>query len=192
MTDDTNEIEMTEEEQQAAYELDSLKAKADLLGVKYTKNIGAAKLRARIENHLAAQEDDEEEEEIKPKKGEKTRAEIVSDRKNKASKLIRIRVTCMNPNKKGWHGEIFSVGSAKMGTFKKFVPFNADDGWHVPQIIYEAIKDRKFSTFKTEKTNKGQTVRKAHLVPEYSVEVLPDLTKEELETLAKQQAMANG
>jgi len=191
MTDDTNDIEMTEEEQQAAYALDALKAKADLLGVKYTKNIGAEKLRIRIENHLAKQnEDDEIEAEIVQE--ELSHKQVIAQRKKDASKLLRIRVTCMNPNKKNWQGEIFSVGSSKMGTFKKFVPFNADDGWHVPKIIYDAIKERKFSTFKTEKTNKGQQVRKAHLVPEYSVEVLPDLTKEELESLAKQQAMAKG
>lgn len=186
MSDDNNEIEMTEEEQQAAYELQALKDKADLLGVKYTKNIGADKLRVRIDNALAAQEDEEvEKEEVLT--ASQRRAEI----KKAASKLVRVRITCMNPNKKNWRGEVFSVGSAKIGTFKKFVPFNAEDGWHIPQIMLDMIRARKFSTFTSEKTNKGQTIRRAKLVPEYSVEVLPDLTQKELDALAKKQAMAN-
>jgi hypothetical protein len=98
----------------------------------------------------------------------------------------------MNPAKKEWDGEIISVGSAKIGTFKKFVKFNTEEGWHIPNIIYEYIKERKCSIFFTEKNHIGQKVRKAKLVNEFNLEVLPPLTKDELKSLAQRQAMEAG
>jgi len=190
MTDE-NVVENNEVEVDAEAELEALKARADLLGVKYHPKTKAEKLRAKIELHLAAQ-DDEQEEEVEAPAAEMTRAQVRAQRRKDASKLIRVRVTCMNPNKKNWRGEIVSVGSAKMGTFKKFIPFDSPDGWHIPKIIYDALKERKFSSFTSVKTAKGQTVRKARLVPEFSIEVLPDLTEKELKEIARKQALASG
>ena len=187
MSDEIENVELSEEEQMAQYELESLRSQAEMLGVKYSANIGIETLRKRVqlareENEIAAEA-----------KVEKAAASNSFEAKKKAaSKLVRVRITCMNPNKKAWPGEIFSVGSAKLGTFKKFVPFNADDGWHVPQIMLDMIRSRKFSTFYDEVGPKGQKVRKSRLIPEYSVEVLPDLTENELKELARKQALANG
>lgn len=186
-----DEVEVVE----SSDELDALKARADLMGIKYHPNTGIDKLRAKINNALSGGEESKtitslskgtseyiSEEEFK--KQEK------SIRAREAGKLVRVRVTCMNPNKKDWEGEIISVGSAKLGTFKKFVPFNADEGWHVPKIIYDYMKDRKCSVFQTVKDSRGQKIRKAKMVNEFSIEVLPPLTKEEIKDLAQKQAMA--
>ena len=48
----------------------------------------------------------------------------------------------MNPAKKEWTGEIMTVGNRVIGSVKKFIPFNADDGWHVPYIMYEQLRER--------------------------------------------------
>ena len=41
----------------------------------------------------------------------------------------------MNPTKKEWEGEIITVSNALVAvTVKKYIPFAAEDGWHVPQI----------------------------------------------------------
>lgn len=119
----------------------------------------------------------------------KSRAEIFAKRKREAAKLVRIRVTCMDPTKKDWPGEIISAGSSKLGTFKKYVPFNGTP-YHVPNIIYQTLKDRTCSIFYEVKHPNGQKTKKTKQVPAFNIELLPPLTMKELEDLAKQQAMA--
>lgn len=112
--------------------------------------------------------------------------------RNEANEQVRIRVSCMNPNKKDWQGEIFTVGNASVGTFKKFVPFNTEDGWHVPRMILQAMQERQCQIFVNEKTKNGITVRKGKQIKEFAIEILPSLTQTELNELARRQAMANG
>lgn len=193
-------------------DLTRLKARADMLGIKYHPNIGAAKLAAKVNLALAADEGEElpesvddvvTEEEVRADAptliegktpGILTAAQYkkqeINRRRRKANQLIRVRVTCMNPNKRDWEGEIISVGSAKLGTYKKYVPFNVDEGYHIPYIVYLAMLDRKCTVFQTVRGPRGDKIRKGKLVNEFNIEVLPPLTKEELEDLKKQQAMA--
>ena len=167
-------------------ELGTLKARADMLGVKYHPSISLEKLREKITASL--------ENEIKNEGTGIGAAESDAQKRirlqQEASKLVRIRVTCMNPAKKEWEGEIFTVGNAGVGTFKKYVPFNADDGWHVPNIIYETMKERQCQVFTSSKTKNGVTMRQGKLIKEFAIEVLPPLTEEELKDLAQRQAMA--
>jgi hypothetical protein len=184
-------------------ELATLRARADMMGIKYHPSTGVDKLKAKINNALSGIKADSplgDDPDVKVlNSGAKNyisekefQEEEFKLRRQNAGKLVRVRVTCMNPSKKDWDGEIISVGSAKMGTFKKFVKFNAEDGWHIPHIIYEYMKERKCSIFHTVTDHTGQKVRKAKQVNEFSIEVLPALTKEELKLLAQQQAMAEG
>lgn len=184
-------------------ELETLKARADLMGIKYHPSTGIDKLRAKIDLQLSGNKAKDELPEVKTpilskstKDKPLTQQEFAESdfklRKSTAGSLIRVRVTCMNPAKKEWDGEIISVGSAKIGTYKKFVKFNTEDGWHIPFIIYEYLKERKCSVFFTEKDHLGQKVRKSKLVNEFNIEVLPSLTKEELKDLAQRQAMEAG
>ena len=173
-------------------ELSILKERADLLGIKYHYKESVDRLRTKINNKL-----NETAETNKPTQDsyltkEQYDALMFKERKNNAGKLVRVRVTCMNPNKKEWDGEIISVGSAKIGTYKKFIKFNTEDGWHIPNIIYEYLKEKKCSVFYTTVDQLGQKVRKSKLVNEFSIEVLPPLTKEELKDLAVKQALAEG
>jgi hypothetical protein len=178
-------------------ELTLLRARADLMGIKYHPSTGVDKLKAKINNQLKS---DAEEEKPKPvkeyDKNYLTETEFQQEqfklRKQNAGKLIRVRVTCMDPAKKDWDGEIISVGSAKIGTYKKFVKFNTEDGWHIPYIIYEYLKERKCSIFYTFIDQQGTKIRKAKQVNAFNIEVLPTLTKEELKELAIKQAMEAG
>lgn len=122
-------------------------------------------------------------------------APVISERKrlrNEAAKLVRVRVTCMNPLKKDWEGEIFCVGNGQIGSFKKFVPFNLDEGYHIPHIIYTEMKARMYQAFVTEKHSSGRKVKVGKLIREFGIEVLEPLTEVELKELAQRQAMANG
>jgi hypothetical protein len=182
-------------------DIDDVRAQADQLGVKYHHRAGAAKIQAAIDAYLDAQsaDDDSTDEEVKPSTKEKIvpmtsseyRKKYSGERKKQAGRLIRCKITCMNPNKREWAGEIISVGSSKLGTFKKFVPFDGRE-YHIPKIIFDALKERKYSSFYTVTDGRGQKIRKARLVEEFNILELPPLTKAELADLAKKQALADG
>ena len=181
-------------------ELATLKARADLMDINYHPNIGLDKLRAKVKIKMAGETAIAE-----PIEGVSvapiltdvtymTHAEFLVEQKNVARKsvnrLVRCNVSCMNPDKSEWPGEIISVGSSKLGTFKKFVQFNSDAGYHIPHIIYEAIKERKYTTYTTVIGKLGQKVRKGKLANEFNIQVLPPLTEVEREELKQQQALA--
>ena len=178
-------------------ELTLLRARADLMGIKYHPSTGVDKLKAKINNQLKSDAEEEKPKSVKEyDKNYLTETEFQQEqfrlRKQNAGKLIRVRVTCMDPAKKDWDGEIISIGSAKIGTYKKFVKFNTEDGWHIPYIIYEYLKERKCSIFYTFIDQSGTKIRKAKQVNAFNIEVLPTLTKEELKELAIKQAMEAG
>ena len=164
-------------------ELTSLKARADMLGLSYHPSIGLEKLREKVNGALAPAVV----EAVPEAESESARR---NRERNEAIELVRVRVTCMNPNKREWEGELISVGSSTTGTQKKFVPFNNDEGWHIPRIIYNFMKERECQIFVTVKDNRGNNIRKGKLIKEYAIEVLPPLTPVEMQELAQRQAMA--
>jgi hypothetical protein len=191
-------------------ELTTLKERADLMGIPYHPNIGVDKLRAKVAAAIdGTPQPTEPVEPIEPEDAadimlvtgapnqRPVAAAVVEETPNQrrlrlkkdATALVRIKLSCMNPAKKEWEGEIFTAGNSLIGSVKKFVPFNADEGWHVPRIIFNVIRDRMCQVFITIKDAKGNSVRKGKLIREFNVEVLPNLTEVELAELATQQAM---
>lgn len=187
----SNELPESNDTDLVQDELTVLKQRADMMGISYHPSIGLDKLKEKLANALSEEpvEAVEDEPEVSDTKTE-TVGQRNSRLKKEASKLVRIRVTCMNPNKKEWEGEIFTVSNAVVGTFKKMVAFNTEDGYHVPHIIYEQLKERKCQIFQTVKDSRGNKMRKGKLINEFSIEVLPPLTEKELKELARKQAMA--
>lgn len=188
----TGEIDMQElpiEDELVVDELEVLKARADKLGIKYHPSISLAKLKEKVSEGLA---DDTPEEVVTVKPSKETDVQLKARKRREANALIRIRVSCMNPNKKEWDGEIITTGNTNTGTIKKFVPFNSDEGYHVPHMIYEQLLQRQCQVFVTVKDNRGNKVRKGKLIKEFAVEVLTPLTEKELKELAQRQAMATG
>jgi hypothetical protein len=180
--------EVSDENVPVQDELDVLKKRATMMGVKYHPTISLEKLREKVS---AAMEGASEPEPVQREPGKESTGERNARLRKESAKLVRIRVTCMNPNKKEHEGEIFTASNSVVGTFKKYVPFNTEDGWHVPTIIYKMICDRKCQVFFTAKGPRGNKIRKGKLIKEFNVELLPDLTPEELHELATKQAMAN-
>ena len=175
-------------------ELTTLKARADKMGLSYHPSIGVDKLREKVTAALEGNRDDTSTDSTAGSAviglAEETPNQRKLRKKREAGELIRIRVTCMNPNKRDWDGEIFSASNSTVGTFKKYVPFNADEGWHVPNIIYQVLKDRECQVFSTVTGPRGNKFRKGKLIKEFAIEVLPPLTQKELDELARRQAMA--
>jgi len=179
--------EVSDENVPAQDEMTLLKKRADMMGIKYHPTIGLDKLREKVSTST--------EEPVAATPYERiAKGETIPERnarlRKESSKLMRIRVTCMNPNKKEHEGEIFTASNSVVGTFKKYVPFDSDDGWHVPTIIYKMIKDRKCQVFYTAKGPRGNKIRKGKQIKEFAIEVMPDLTPVELHELATRQAMA--
>lgn len=181
--------ELPNEDELVVDELEVLKARADKLGIKYHPSISLAKLKEKVAEGLA---DETPEEVVTVKPGKETDVQLKARKRREANALIRIRVSCMNPNKKEWDGEIITTGNTNTGTIKKFVPFNSDEGYHVPHMIYEQLLQRQCQVFVTVKDNRGNKVRKGKLIKEFAIEVLPPLTEKELKELAQRQAMASG
>lgn len=188
MTGENDMQELPNEDELVVDELEVLKARADKLGIKYHPSISLAKLKEKVSEGLA----DETPEEVIVKPGKETDVQLKARKRREANALIRIRVSCMNPNKKEWDGEIITTGNTNTGTIKKFVPFNSDEGYHVPHMIYEQLLQRQCQVFVTVKDNRGNKVRKGKLIKEFAIEVLPPLTEKELKELAQRQAMASG
>ena len=178
-------------------ELTALKTRADLMGLSYHPSIGLEKLRAKVKSVLDGTPEGAAEEPTVTVTSTanlphiETPDEFRGRKRKESSELVRIRLSCMNPNKKDWAGEIITTGNSLVGTFAKYVPFAAEEGWHVPRIIYDQLVERKCQVFVSTRDSKGNTTRKGKLIKEFAIEILPSLTIEELKDLAQRQALAN-
>jgi hypothetical protein len=181
--------QLTEDETPAPVvdEREELIAKAKLLGLKPHPSIGIDTLREKIAAHVAGVS--EEAPKVELDKAELTPGQKRKQMRENALKLVRVNIICMNPAKREWDGEIIAVGNSNLETQKKFVPFNTTDGYHIPNIMYEALKARQCQVFYNERVG-NVTVRKGKLIPEFNITVLPQLTKAELAELANAQAAA--
>lgn len=158
-----------------------LKQRLDLMGVKYHHKQNVESLKKLLAEAL----NPTEEEEVTPK------AQKLSRRKEallKATQLIRCQITCMNPHKRDWQGEIITAGNTVIGTVKKFVPYNCEaaNSYHIPRILVSAMRDRKYLQTRSIKTTSGAR-QESFYVPEFVIVELPPLTKAELEQLAADQ-----
>lgn len=178
-------------------EITVLKQRATLMNIQFSNNIGVDALRKKIE---AAQSTDEVEPEVEvaitnplgdnpaPVKkmtlGQKIRME--------QTRLVRVRIQNLDPKKKDLPGEIITVANEYMGTVRKFVPYGeaTDNGYHIPYCIYEFLKNRKFQNIRVLKGKGGQPRIEQGWVREFSIEVLPALTQEELYQLGQAQIAA--
>lgn len=175
--------------------LEEMKAYATEHGIKFHPSIGEEALEEKIRSFEDAQSQEQTEtKQVAAPAVEKSESKKLSRRelKKEQLKLVRVRITCMNPTKKEWEGEIITVSNALVGTVKKFIPFGAEEGWHVPQILLNVLKEREFQHFYIVKDERGNKVPRGKNMKEFAIEVLPPLTKEELEKLANKQAMAGG
>jgi hypothetical protein len=175
-------------------ELEALKERADMLGITYHPNIGLDKLKEKVNSTIESIEIDSETEIPNDISNipviQETQIQMQNRLRKEAAKLIRIRVTCMNPSKKEWKGEVITAANSIIPEISKYVPFGIDEGWHVPMIIYNAMKERMYTQHYTTKID-GKVVHKQRQAKEFAIEVLPALSIQELQALASDQARRN-
>lgn len=190
MTKDIQQPENQEEETEVSVdELTLLKRRADQLGVSYSNNIGLETLKERVAKAMEGDKDKEEPAKKEAPATENSAGPTRNELRKEAEKLIRIRYTNMNPLKKDVPGEFFTVANGIIGTIKKYVPYGAasENGWHVPNVIYKMMKRKTFTVTTTKRDEQGRPYQTRVERKEFAIEVLPPLTKEELEKLAKDQ-----
>ena len=175
-------------------ELAALKARAKTMGLKVSPKIGLERLKAKIEAKLnpSAEENADPGEETDIQRKARIRKKQIAEQ----MALVRCRIANLNPSKRDLRGEIFTVANKYVGTVRKFIPYGeaTDNGYHIPKILYEQLKARKFLQVNTrnDRSAGNQIVVDQRWVPEFSIEVLPSLTQEELDKLAASQAAAGG
>ena len=115
--------------------------------------------------------------------------ELEGLRKAEANKLIRVIVRSNNPLKRDHAGDIFTVGNRKLNNgkaIKKYIPYNNEEGWFIPNILYEHLLAAECQIFKKAVRN-GQEFMEPQNIKAFNVEVLPPLTDDEVEKLRVKQ-----
>lgn len=186
---DQTQDENTSEE---VTELSLLKQRATMMGIAFSNNIGIEKLRERINEKLAEEVAEEKSIKSVEKKAKTLRQTIMEEN----MRMIRLRITNLDPKKKDLPGEIITVANEYLGTVRKFVPFGevTEQGYHVPYCIYKLLKSRKFLNIRTIKNPQEplKPIIQQSWVNEFALEVLPQLTAEELAKLATIQSASGG
>lgn len=163
-------------------ELELLKQRADLMGIKYKANIGVEALKKKIEDFGTSTE-------VAPLSEADSEQALRQKIQSEQMALVRCRIYNLNPSKTDVPGEFITVANRYLGTVRKYIPFgeSTQEGYHIPKVLFDDLRGRQFQQITTKKI-RGQVVQKTRMVPEYNLEVLPPLQKDELEDLAVRQA----
>lgn len=174
-------------------EREALEQRARVLNINFHSSISTEKLRERVNSVLQGSSTEQASEgSTAPTlpKGETPEARR-SRKRQEAAKQIRVRIHCNDPAKKEWPGEYITVGNSYVGTFRKYVPYNIDEPYHIPQILLNALREKRVQVFTTKKGKHGIPTRESKSIAAYTIEVLPPLTAEELKELAVSQTARN-
>ena len=196
---------LSTEGEAAVDELTLLKERAKQMGIPFSNNISAETLRKRISDKMEGKDEPE----VNPLTGDSEIAAITSapqklDAKQNAlalrklmqreqMKLVRVRITNMDPKKKDLPGEIWTVSNEYLGNVRKMIPYGeqTDEGFHIPYCLFRLLQNKRFLQIRTVRDRvTGQERQESQWVKEFSLDVLPDLTKEDLARLAAAQAAA--
>lgn len=217
MNEQTNDTQAGEDEPAmgTVNELDVLKQRARMMGVEFSNNIGVETLRERIRAKAEEQSNATAAPApalfdpalipaatqqasfqantgggpalgIEPKPAKPLTLRQYLQREH--MKLVRVRITNLDPKKKNLPGEVFTVANEFLGTVRKYIPYGevSDDGYHVPYCIYRELESRRFLDIRTfkERANGNKIRVEQRWAKEFAIEVLPHLTPTELKQLA--------
>lgn len=180
--------------------LQSLKNKATIMGINFSNNIGEEALAKKIEEKLSGgPAPTSDTAQLNPLEGDVAGAKPMAKKTLRQRQIAeqmamsRVRITCMNPQKKDLQGEIYTVANEFIGNVRKFIPYGeaSEGGYHIPKCLLTMLQEKKFlqiTTVKDKRTGTTRPVTKE--VREFAIEILPPLTKEELRELAVAQIAA--
>lgn len=192
-------------------ELNVLKQRARMMGITFSNNIGLEALKEKIQQkqnggnsgEMDKVDDLGDDDQAPPPalldpsappppKKETLRQKVIREN----MRLVRLRIQNLDPKKRELQGEIITVANKYLGTVRKFIPFGevTENGYYVPYCLYKVLKSRKFLNIRTYKDRRNQNQIKVeqNWVPEFALEILPDLDQNDLNKLAAAQAAAGG
>lgn len=190
---------------QAVDELTLLKERAKVMGIPFSNNISLETLRKRVADKMEGKDEAPEVNALTgdPEIAQAMAAKPLNQKANEVAlrklmyakhmRLVRVRITNMDPKKKDLPGEIWTVANEYLGTVRKFVPYGeqADDGFHIPYCLYRLLDSKRFLHIRDVKDRTTGIVRQDKVwAKEFSLDVLPSLTQGELDRLAAAQAAA--
>ena len=108
----------------------------------------------------------------------------------KALILRRVSIVNLDPADAELSGAVITVMNKYTGKVSKFIPFGegSANGYHIPQILLNHLLSQKFVMRKQNKGGSfGVKTYKTTMVPKFNITILPDLTPEELKSLANRQ-----
>lgn len=197
--DDTSgSVEDEEDDLPMPSELEMLKDRAKLMGIKHSNNISVEALKARIQAKLDGEKDPEpevknnepaaeEQPKVKASKPTSLRKALYDEN----MRLVRIRITNMDPKEASLPGGIFTIANEYLGTVSKYVPFGeqSENGYHVPYCILKFLKSQKFLQIRVTKKNGKENIETGW-VRKFAIEELPPLSDKELNVLKASQLAA--
>lgn len=191
-------VEQTPNDDLQADELTLLKQRATMMNITFSNNIGVEALRKKINDKLEGAEQVVEPTAVNPLSGNTVEEDskpksLFQQIRDEQMKLVRVRIQNLDPKKANLPGEVITVANEYMGTVRKFVPYGeaTDNGYHIPYCIYNFLKERKFLNVRVTKSKNSRSPKiEQSWVREFSIELLPQLTQEELDQLAQAQLAA--
>lgn len=126
-----------DESKEVEYDIEALKAKADLLDIKYSPNIGGKKLKEKIDLHLKSVEDDKVEEPVNVKSVGPSKT--IRDIEKEARRKITVIITDNDPQEQSNPTIIHTVQNKyfKIGEIIK-----KDEEQDVSKAIVDALKQK--------------------------------------------------
>lgn len=191
--------EVEEEELEKVDEFTLLKQRAKIMGIN-PGNMGIDALKAKINAKLNGEETEEKVDPIPSAQTVITpvkalpKNNVIALRqymKREHTKLVRVRITNLDPKDKDLPGNIFTVANEYLGTVSKYVPFGeaTENGYHLPHCLYTMLKDMQFTQVRVIKKN-GKEHIETKDVRKFAIEVLPPLTQAEINRLKTAQLAA--
>lgn len=165
--------------------------RASLVGliseVDYPKNITTPKLAELVKQRQA---------EVSPVAGTRGVNSVgrihpeVSKMQDEATKLVRFKITVLDPTKSEWTGMYVTVGNDNLAPIKRAIYF-IDTPWHAEKIIVEYLKSMKYvhrpSRFDKKLRGTFTNMTETKLLPVFHIEELDPLTEKELKALSEYQ-----
>lgn len=185
-------VEMSNEELEQN-ERQYWKEQADFRGLGYANNIPTPKLKELVKKAIAEADMAKTDGTRGRKTLEKLAPEVLANI-DKATALVRFKITVLDPSKQDWTGIYLTGGNDNFSAVRRLVPLNAPV-WHAERILVEILKNMKYSYRKSERHPRLRThidnMSKAKMLPCFQITELPPLTEEELKELALAQATNN-
>ena len=114
--------------------------------------------------------------------------------RTQAFRMRRVRITNLDPNDASVPSTLVTVYSKYTGKVSKLIPHDSEfyeNGYHIPQIIYDELKVRTYNVRKEKKrrgqNNFGVKEYETSVQKKFVIEDLPDLTPAQLKNLAASQ-----